>query len=160
MTILAIDPANIESAYVLMDKDNLKPIQFGKIKNEDLEYMIRDVFAYTVQEIAIEDIISYGMAVGASTFDTCKWIGRFYQSFKLLSGKEPVLIPRIQEKLVICGTTKANDSNIRQALIDKFGDKGTKKNKGWFYGFKKDIWQAYAVGVTYYCMKNNIERLL
>jgi hypothetical protein len=45
---------------------------------------------------------------------------------------------------------KAKDSNIRQALIDRFGEVGIKKNPGWFYGFKKDIWQAYAVGITYH----------
>ena len=40
----------------------------------------------------------------------------------------------------------------RQALIDRFGVVGTKSNKGWFYGFKSDIWSAYAVGVTYHDM--------
>ena len=41
------------------------------------------------------------------------------------------------------------DGNVRQALIDRFGVVGTKKDPGWFYGFHADIWQAYAVGVTY-----------
>jgi hypothetical protein len=44
---------------------------------------------------------------------------------------------------------KAKDGNIRQALIDRFGVVGTKKNQGWFYGFSGDIWSAYAVGITY-----------
>ena len=47
----------------------------------------------------------------------------------------------------LCGQTKAKDTNVRQALIDRFGVVGTKKNQGWFYGFKADIWQAYALGV-------------
>ena len=46
--------------------------------------------------------------------------------------------------------SKLKDSTIRQVLIDRFGNVGTIKDKGWFYGFKADIWQAYALGVTYY----------
>jgi hypothetical protein len=38
--ILAIDPANIESGYVLLDMD-LKPIEKGKVKNEMLLEDIR-----------------------------------------------------------------------------------------------------------------------
>ena len=52
-------------------------------------------------------------------------------------------------KLHLCNSVKAKDSNIIQALKDRFGDKGTAKKKGYFYGFSKDIWQAMAVGVTY-----------
>jgi hypothetical protein len=52
-----------------------------------------------------------------------------------------------------CHVSSAKDSNITQALIDRFAmgrpnrGKGTKAEPGWFYGFRKDIWQAYALGV-------------
>ena len=58
---------------------------------------------------------------------------------------------------------KANNNNewrktstIRQALIDLFAKdtpnkgKGTKKDPGYFYGFKKDIWQAMAVAYVFH----------
>ena len=37
--IIAIDPGNIESAYCMMDID-LKPVEFGKVKNDDLLEML------------------------------------------------------------------------------------------------------------------------
>ncbi len=52
---------------------------------------------------------------------------------------------------------RAKDRNVTQALVDRFsysrhkakGGSGVKADPGYFYGFKKDIWQAFAVGVTY-----------
>ncbi len=91
-------------------------------------------------------IASYGLAVGKEVFETCVWIGRFIECFKC---PFTWYIYRKEEKMNLCGSMKAKDSNIRQALIDRFGVVGTKREKGWFYGFKKDIWSAYAVGVTF-----------
>jgi hypothetical protein len=156
--ILAIDPANIESGYVLLDMD-LKPIEKGKVKNEMLLEDIRmDNFWDNSKDekdyIAIEMIASYGMPVGREVFETCVWIGRFIQAIG--NGIEPVLIYRQEEKLNLCGNKRAKDTNIRQALIDRFAKhdfkngKGTKKNQDWFYGFKADMWAAYAVAVTFY----------
>lgn len=148
--ILAIDPGNKESAYVLME-DNLKPIEFGKFCNENVKSYVRNLllgYGHDIR-IALEMVASYGMPVGAEVFETCVWIGRYIQVADA-ANFEVTLIFRKEEKINLCGSMKAKDSNIIQALKDRFGDKGTKKNPGWFYGFSKDIWQAYAVGVTYH----------
>lgn len=145
--ILGIDPGNIESAYCLIDKETYKPIEFGKINNSDLEDYICTKKSNHLK-IIIEMVACYGMAVGKTVFDTCVQIGRF-----TMLADEYEYIYRKDVKINLCGSMKAKDSNIRQALIDRFGEVGTKKNQGWFYGFKSDIWSAYAVGTTYLDIK-------
>lgn len=160
--IFAIDPGNEYSAYVVLD-DDLKPVQKDKISNVVLLQLIPDIIVnYGVRDIAIEMVASYGMAVGKSVFETCVWIGRFYQSIVDFCNKSGIwtiqlqFIYRKDEKMCLCGSMKAKDSNIIQALVDRFAPntpnkgKGTKKAQGFFYGFKKDIWQAMAVAVTYH----------
>lgn len=147
MRLLAIDPGNIESAYVVIGAD-YRPVEFDKLRNDELLSRIAYIEAQTV---AIEMVASYGMAVGADVFETCVWIGRFYQA---LDSHGPVqLVKRLPVKTHHCHTAKATDTNIRQALIDRFAlgqpnhGKGTKKQPGWFYGFHSDVWAAYALAV-------------
>lgn len=141
--ILAIDSGNIESGYCLMDSETYKPLEFGKIDNEGILIKLKEL---EYDELILEMVASYGMPVGASIFETCVWIGRFIQARKCPNFE---YIYRKEEKMNLCQSMKAKDSNIRQALIDRFGEVGTKKAQGWFYGFKKDVWAAYAVGTTY-----------
>lgn len=151
--ILAIDPGNIESAFVIVENDLSKVIEKGKVDNDLLLNLIAfwsNNEEYKIDYVAIEGIQSYGMAVGKSVFETCYYIGRLIESTKRDLIRNPVMIYRMEEKMCLCHSTKAKDSNIRQALIDRFGEVGTKKNQGYFYGFKKDIWSAMAVAVTYY----------
>lgn len=164
--ILAIDPGPIESAYVILD-ENLKPVEFGKENNHEFIQRIHDMRVRgwgEITDIVIEMVACYGMPVGKDVFETCIWIGRIAQEI-YLSEKMPSLkyIYRKDEKLNLCGDSRAKDANIRQALINRFAKhdfkngKGTKQNPDWFYGFKDDIWQAYAVGVTYYDLKERRE---
>lgn len=157
--ILAIDPGNIESGVVLIQEGTLRPIQARKMKNEELLREIKDwKFNLVTNYVAIEMVACYGMPVGKEVFETCVWIGRFQEAIETMLRKDVKFIYRKDEKMNLCNSMKAKDSNIVQALIDRFAPntsnkgKGTKKEQGWFYGFKKDIWQAYAVGVTYYDM--------
>lgn len=159
--LFAIDPGNTESGYVLIDLDTMNPIQFGKIENNRLLEVLKQEIVNSLQnddslEYAIEMVASYGMAVGKSVFETCVWIGRFKQYIED-NDCNPIIeyVYRSEEKMMICGNMKAKDSNIRQALIDEFAThdfkngKGTKKQPDFFYGFSKDMWQAFAVGYTY-----------
>lgn len=150
--IFAIDPGPTQTAWVHADLD-LKPLRHGKVGNHELLHILRsEVPGWHVRHVAIEMIASYGMPVGKEVFETCVWIGRFIQ----VSPAREVGLTRPTRKQIVthlCGTAKGKDSNVRQALVDRFtpGEpnhgKGTKASPGWFHGFHSDIWAAYAVAV-------------
>ena len=91
-------------------------------------------------------IASYGMPVGAEVFETCVWIGRFFEAWTLPS--VPRLVFRRDVKLHLCGTTVAKDPHIRQRLLDLIGPQGTKKAPGPTYGVRSHAWAALAVAAT------------
>lgn len=150
MKLLAIDPGNIESGWCVIDTNTCRPIAFGKDYNDILPAVTSP---HGADRVVIEMIASYGMAVGAEVFETCVWIGRFVEIYGD-EGYTPVeRIKRQPVKLHHCHSSKAKDSNVTQALVDRFAagqpnhGKGTKAAPGWFHGFAKDIWQAYALAV-------------
>ncbi|MCH5210415.1 MAG: hypothetical protein J1F01_05560 [Oscillospiraceae bacterium] len=161
MSILAIDPGNKESGWVIMDEETLEPISFGKHENKSLDVSICSISPSPYTAVVIERVACYGMPVGKEVFETCEWIGRFTEALES-RGAEVHYITRKDEKLNLCNSMQAKDSNIRRALIDRFAQhdlkngKGTKDNPDWFYGFKADIWVAYAVGVTWCDMQREV----
>jgi hypothetical protein len=141
--ILAIDPGTTESGWCVFDGKRV--IRSGVEQNSQL--LGRD-FGYSPSDItlAIEMVASYGMPVGREVFETCVWIGRFQQAWR---DPEAVrLIYRKDVKLHLCGSPRAKDANIRQALIDRLGPVGTKAQPGPLYGVKSHAWAAVAVAVT------------
>lgn len=148
--ILAIDPGNVESAYVVVD-DDCRPLRFGKLPNEELLGLLPSLGEGI--PAVIEMVASYGMAVGAEVFETCVWIGRFQQCLADRAWVPVHLVKRLPVKIHLCHSSAAKDTNIRQALVDRFAKgqpnhgKGTKAAPGWFHGFSADVWAAYALGV-------------
>jgi len=142
--IIAIDPGPEQSAYVVWDGKEI----FDKaiMINNHLLRLLRDLRT-DINPLVIEQIQSLGMPVGKDVFETVFWIGRFYQQFHLVGDVERII--RMEVKMHICNDSRAKDSNIRQALIDRFGPPGTKKLPGLTYGLKKDLWQAFALAVVY-----------
>ena len=158
--IVGIDPGNKESAYCIVN-DRMKPIWFGKLENHKMfAQMVADLqYLRPIDEVefAIEHIQCFGMPVGSEVLETCEWIGEL--KYRLRAYPKTKIF-RTDEKMCICHSTRANDATIRQALVDRYAPgepnygKGTKDKPGWFYGFRADIWQAFAVAVTCHDMKD------
>lgn len=160
MNILAIDPGPIESAYVFWDGTRLNG--FRKTENalvlDEISLCGKFSVSRTPDVLVIEQIKSYGMSVGESVFETVFWSGRFaaaceYNKFTHMDWDR---MPRMDVKMHLCHSPKAKDSNIMQALIDRFAPntrnkgKGVKAAPGFFYGFHSDVWAAFALAVTFF----------
>jgi hypothetical protein len=174
--ILAIDPGTDKSGWVLLH-DGI-PFDCGISENANI---FRDAGMWGTwgaegkPHLAIEEIRSYGQAVGQSTLDTCVWIGRFLRMW-MQGGPElsladlraqSVLIPRKEVLLHVCNRgNRVTDANVRRALLDRFGgdaaDKPFKKGspkrgvpdrpEGPLYMIRakggSHIWSALAIAVT------------
>jgi hypothetical protein len=148
--ILAIDPGTTESGWVLFDGERVHSSAVES--NSD---MLRRVQVWQDGVcLAIEMIASYGMPVGREVFETCVWIGRFVQASR--DPEAVLLVYRRDVKLHLCGSVKAKDANVRQALLDMFprtgGGKtpqvGTVKQPGPLYGVSSHAWPALGVAIT------------
>jgi hypothetical protein len=147
--ILAIDPGTDESGWCVFDHGAV--LSSGVHSNASMRDAIRRSGA---DVLAIEMIASYGMPVGREVFETCVWIGRFAEVWK--QPDDVQLVYRRDVKLHLCGTSKAKDPNVRQALLDLFprtgGGKtpqiGTIKAPGPLYGVSTHAWTALGVAIT------------
>ena len=151
LKIIAIDPGPLDSAYVLWDGIN---VESGLPNNGEFMELF-ETYDFGCQALVIEKVECFGMPVGKSIFDTVFWSGRFCQR-AVENGQYFYRVGRRDVKLHLCGTARSKDSNVIQALVDRFAPyeknkgKGTKKEPGFFYGFRKDIWQAFALAVTWW----------
>jgi Holliday junction resolvasome RuvABC endonuclease subunit len=157
MIIMGIDPGPEKSAFAIYGNGNViytssdeLSKDYKRLHTVDNEYMVGSVGciadSHHVSLVAIEMVACYGMPAGKSLFDTARWAGRFQQ--ELISYHiNTVLVYRKKIVTELCGSARAKDGNVRQALIDMLGEPGKKANPGPTYGIAKDTWQALAVAV-------------
>ena len=171
MKILAIDPGTNHSGFV--EYDTLH----GRIRRSESKWENASLLDWLRQEscwrdceqnvLVVEDIEGMGLAVGKSTFLTCRWSGRFQEAWEAQGGRVE-WVGRGEEKITLCGRATyrdprtgkmrgVKDPEIRRAIIERFpavgGGKvpqvGTKKNPGPLYGVASHAWSALAVAVTW-----------
>jgi hypothetical protein len=143
--IAGIDPGTYKSALVVLEADGAVYAS-STLENPDILPYLRTAPVLPV----IEMVENQGrMAVGKDTFETCVWIGRFIEAARMHAQR----IGRRDVKLLLLGTARAKDSDIRAFLIDLYGGKqfaiGKKASRGPLYNVKGHEWQALAVAVAY-----------
>jgi hypothetical protein len=163
--VLAIDPGNKESAYVLWDGKDIH--NFTKMPNEDFYGFIagHPSLDFETTHAVIEEVACYGMPVGKEVFKTVWWAGRLYEQLDR-HGFNCDMMERKEVKMHLCQSMRAKDSNIITAIVDRFDPdrvygkygKGTKSNRGMFYGFSKDVWQAFAIALTWWDQRTIAKR--
>ena len=171
--ILAIDPGPESSGVVVYDSDEHTVDLAAEMNNRALLGKL-ELLNIDAERLVIEDIVSYGMAVGESTFETVKWMGRFDHAWEHAhdgAGCAPNradYLNRRDIKTVICGGSTFRDPNtgaqvgvkdkhIRAALLERFpstgGGKtpaiGTKGEPGPLYGVKGHMFSALAVALAW-----------
>lgn len=136
--ILAIDPGTEKSAVVVWDGATISHRYIAS--NEGILLTL----ATSRDPLLIEQVRGFGLKAGNELFDTCWWAGRFFQQHDLgLS----MMVPRKTVVQHHCNTARAGDTEVRQALIYRFGPPGTKKSPGLLHGVVKDEWSALALAV-------------
>ncbi len=170
--IFAIDPGCTETAWLEYEPAAARIVGFGKIPNPE---MLRALGERQTggAVMVIESVACYGMAVGWEVFETVFWSGQFWHAW--YGAKDRLY--RKDVKLSICKDSRANDTAIRRALMDRFGGdrsvksqqcptcKGTRlrgKAKtpcgcgdGWkikpgpLVGITRDVWAALGVACAY-----------
>lgn len=152
--IIAIDPGPAESTFVRVEFSGSRSLLdtglticgVGTMGNNEMLDKLRQTFGAIV---VCEMIACYGMAVGKEVFETCVWIGRFEQRLAD-SGLKMEKLTRMQCKMNLCQSARAKDANIRQALIDRYGEVGRRNEPGPLFGISSHAWAALAVAVTWH----------
>ena len=146
----AIDPGTTKSGWVIWSRSR------GVIKKgiDDNGVVVERLDGNTFDVCAIERFEARGMAVGVDSLETVWWSGKFAAHVEHLSPRARVVRPTRREiKVHLCGTVRARDSNVRQALLDRYGSTrqraiGTKAKPGPLHGVSSHVWAALAVAVT------------
>ena len=151
-TIFAIDPGAQESAWVQYDvRGDIPTREFGKQGNAEVREMVRSLD--DTHRLVVEMVGHYGtgMAVGATIFDTCVWIGRFLEAWDSTHGVPGAVMLRKTAVTHACGTPRGSDSNVRQAMIDRWEPdlQPRCRPKGVLRDMTADVFQALALAAAY-----------
>lgn len=122
--ILCIDPGSRITGWVILDRrpgELPELVDHGNTPTLAFLDWLRGYRELGIRQAVVEHVGHYGtgMSAGADVFETCILLGRMVEILRYL----PVVakVRRQSIKTRLCGRPTAKDSNVRQALIDRWG---------------------------------------
>lgn len=158
-TILAIDPGNEQSGWVLYDLEEAKPIQWHIEENEDLRQRIKLYdFELLPTRAVIEYTPPYALQMqGGRSYVPNQVVLTAFEAGRMaeLIQVEWELLSRTDVKKWLLGRATGNDAAIRDAIYDRYGGTrkvavGTKKKPGPLHGIIADCMAALAVALAWH----------
>lgn len=147
MIIIAIDPGTHASGYVEMDGNGRIILADKEVPNEEVLNTMRTLWPGVAVAIEMMSFQGPSRMVGAETFETCVWIGRFEEA------AHPCKTALVTRSAVLKALGAKNDSQVAFALRELYGGQktavGSKRAPGPLYGVSGHAWQALACGVVY-----------
>ena len=134
--IFGVDPGPKVSTWVKYGDNTI--LAFGR---DVANHTLLENIALADAPIIVEDIENMGQTVGESTFLTARWSGRFEErAFR--AGVELHFLKRTAIKLHLCGKRNCKGTQVRLALLERFGNIATA-------GIADHAWSALAIAVTW-----------
>jgi hypothetical protein len=156
MICIGIDPGPEYSAYVVTDE--YEPMYCAKVENSNMRGLLvnGNIIDNHVARLVIEVPVCRKWS-GQSICITAIWVGIFLSAWPRMAQAMVDMLTRQAVRMHTVGK-KATDASIREYLIERFDKDSFERNKSgvyvdkgstYFAGFHDDIWQAYALVVTF-----------
>lgn len=159
--IIAFDPGNEQTGWVVVLADNSKLLYKNKENNSECLTKL-SIFLnkekFNIVKVGIEYVSSYGMATNQTVLDTATFSGILACIFKI-NNIPCEFIFRKSIKMFLCGSVRAKDSEVNCRVREYVGEDNTQKKPNiWYWnesvekygGYKyanNDIYAAIAVAL-------------
>lgn len=111
---LALDPGPLRTGWVIYCPHSERVLAAGWEENERVLERLDAMGIYDL--VVMEAFAAQGMALGSSSLETLRWEGRYIERARCRLER----ITRREIKVVVCGSARAKDQNIRAALVDLY----------------------------------------
>lgn len=149
-TLFAVDPGTRESGFVRVDVVGNRlclPVRgTGNLRNAKLAAAL----LAARPALVVCEKFEGGQFFGKSSIETVLFIGEL-RAMCRYEGIPFYLLPRRHVRKALTGKAagKGMDARVRTALIEEFGDKGTRAAPGKTWGISSHAWSALAIAYTY-----------